>query len=88
MIRRNVLNWFLCGLVFGCAIGLVVLTAAAAHAVVMASGDFRAYPVFLTAIVIGGACWLFKRDGHPLRRPASGYCFISRERKARVEDLA
>ena len=88
MNRRNVLNWFLCGLVFGSAIGLAVLTAVAAHAAVMASGDFRAYPVFITAIVIGGACYLLKRDSHPARRPASGYCFISRERKARIEDLA
>jgi hypothetical protein len=87
MNRRNVLNWFLCGLVFGSAIGLAVLTAVAAHAAVMAAGDFRAYPVFLTAIVIGGACYLFKRDGHPHRRPTSNYCFISRERKARIEDL-
>ena len=87
-MRRNVLNWFLCGLVFGGAIGLVVLTAAAAHAAVAASGDFRAYPVFLTAMVIGGTCWLFKRDGYPIRRRyASGYCFISRERKARVEQV-
>ena len=87
MNRRNVLNWFLCGLVFGSAIALAVLTAAAAHAAVMAAGDFRAYPVFLLAIVIGGACYLLKRDGHPARRTTSTYCFISRERKARIEDL-
>ena len=85
-MRRNVQNWFLCGLVFGCAIGLAVLTAAAAHAAVMASGDFRAYPVFITAILIGGVCWLFKRDGHGDRRPTSNYCFISKERKARIEE--
>ena len=87
-MRRNVQNWFLCGLVFGAAIGLAVLTAAAAHAALIGSGSFRAYPVFIMAILGGGVCWLFKRDGHPVRRAASGYCFISRERKARIEDLA
>ena len=86
-MRRNVQNWFLCGIVFGAALGLVVLTAWAAHAAVVASGDLRAYPVFVTAIVIGGACYLLKRDGHPIRRATSGYCFISKERKARIEDL-
>ena len=86
-MRRNVQNWLLCGLVFGAAIGLAALTAAAAHAAVMASGDFRAYPVFITAILIGGVCWLFKRDGHPARRATSSYCYISKERKARIEDL-
>ena len=86
-LRRNVHNWFLCGVVLGCAIGLVSLTVWAAHEAALASSDFRAYPVFLTAIVIGGACYLFKRDGHPLRRAAAGYCFISKERKARIEDV-
>ena len=85
--RRNVQNWFLCGVVLGCAIGLVSLTVWAAHEAVLASNDFRAYPVFITTIVIGGACYLFKREVHPLRRPAAGYCFISKERKARIEDL-
>ncbi len=88
-MRRNVQNWFLCGVLLGAATGLVALTVWAASAAVVASSDFRAYPVFITAIVIGGACYLFKRDGHPLRRRyASGYCFISKERKARIEDLA
>src|SRR2546422_445914 len=41
-MRRNVQNWFLCGIVFGSALGLVALTVAAAHAAVVASGDLRA----------------------------------------------
>ena len=87
-LRRNVHNWFLCGVLLGAAIGCVSLTVWAAHASVLAASDFRAYPVFVLAIVVGGAGYLLKRDGHPLRRRyASGYCFISKERKARVEDL-
>jgi hypothetical protein len=86
-MRRNVQNWFLCGLIFGAAIGLASFTVWLAHEAVLASGDVRTVPVLITAIIIGGACYLLKRDGHPVRRAASGYCFISRERKARVEDL-
>ena len=86
-MRRNVVNWFLCGIVFGCALGLTVLAAAVGRAMVVAAGDFQSYPVFVMAIVVGGCCWLVKRDGNGLRRPASRYCFISKERKARIEDL-
>jgi hypothetical protein len=86
-MRRNVQNWFLCGIVFGAALALTVLAAAVGRAMVVAAGDFHSYPVFVMAVVVGGCCWLLKRDGHGLRRPASRYCFISKERKARIEDL-
>jgi hypothetical protein len=88
MLRRNIQHWFLCGLLVGAMIGLTV--AMAYGAVVLAAGaDFRAYPAIVTAVVFGGSCWLFKRDGqgHGLRRVRSEYCFISKERKARIEDL-
>lgn len=86
-MRRSVLNWFLCGLAIGSALGLTLLAAFVAQSVVAAAGDFHAYPVLIAAAVIGGVCWLFKRDGHWPHRPASRYCYISKERKARIEDL-
>ena len=86
-MRRNVQHWFLCGIFIGATLALGVVAAAAAQAIVAASGDLRAYPAFLFAILIGGVCWLFKRDGLPHRRPTSRYCFISKERKARIEDV-
>ena len=85
MLRRNVQHWFLCGLFIGVMLGLTV--GIAYGAVIIANSDFRAYPALLTAIVVGGACYLMKRDGHTFRRVRSQYCFISKERKARIEDV-
>jgi hypothetical protein len=88
MSRRNVQHWFLCGLIVGAMIGLTV--GITYGVIVVAAGvDFRAYPALLTAVIFGGSCWLLKRDnqGHGLRRVRSEYCFISKERKARIEDL-
>ena len=87
MLRRNVQHWFLCGLFLGVMIGLAL--GVAYGAVIVANLDFRAYPALLTAIVCGGACYLLKRDGHTFRGEGAGarYCFISKERKARIEDL-
>ena len=86
MLRRNVQHWFLCGLFLGVMVGLTL--GIVYGAVVVANSDFRAYSAMLTATVAGGACYLLKRDGPTLRRVRSQYCFISKERKARIEDLA
>ena len=86
-MRRNVVNWFLCGLVFGSALGLTALAVCVGLALIEAGADVRVYPLFVMAILAGGVCWLFKRDGHALRRHAPTYCFISRERKARIEHV-
>lgn len=86
-MRRNVLNWFLCGLAIGLTLALSLLAAVAARTMLAAAGDFHAYPVLIAAVVVGGACWLFKRDGQFPHRPASRYCYISKERKARIENV-
>jgi hypothetical protein len=87
MFRRNVQHWFLCGLILG---GMIGLTVGITYGVIIvaAGTDFRAYSALISAVIFGGACWLLKRDGHTgLRRMRPQYCFISKERKARIEDL-
>lgn len=88
-MRRNIHNWFLCGLSLAGVLSLAAVTFALARAAVLAGDAFGTVSVFLAATLAGGVCWLFKRDPRPDRRGRAGaaYCFISKERKARIEDV-
>lgn len=87
-MRRNIQNWFLCGLTLAGVLSLAGVTFALARAAVLAGDAFGTLSVFLFATLAGGVCYLFKRDARGWRRPhGAAYCFLSKERKARIDDV-